>query len=322
MLGDKNEILVTSNRGVHRWEDKSKSWKFLDPKTNLKNPSLSTAALRNNELWIGYTNQSFGVLGQQGISVFDEEKLTWSYINPKQIGTRSPIRRISVMMNGDVWILFEKRPNRGAAAEFPFYPREADIFFQKSSIGRFRKGKWEYPLEFPELIDGTDFNQTVSDMVAIGDKLFISGRKGLYLGPNKWRRVIEGNIIRIEASDDGKSLIILRQGPRSNQNSSTFQRGRYDLATGKVSFEALPYEGLDIMQLDPPSYLWEYDDIGSEDSRLWAGEWVLLPNWKEGNWVIGPMGSNGYHGLIETPTAFWIASQGELVRLDRIRIEK
>ena len=74
------------------------------------------------------------------------------------------------------------------------------------------------------------------------------------------------------------------------------------------------------MQLEPPSYLWERN---SETNEMWRQSWVLLPEFKQERWVVGPFGSvNGYHGVIETPYAFWIASQGELVRLDRKQIEK
>lgn len=319
MLEERDEILVTSNRGVHRWEDKSQSWRFLDPQTQLKNPSLSTAACRNTELWIGYTNQSFGVIGQQGISVFNEKTLKWSYISPEQIGTRCPVRRMGVMTNGDVWVLFKRRPNRAAAGEFPYYQREADIF-REHGFGCFIRSKWEFPIEIPELADRTDFRRAGHDLVVIGNKLFVASREGVYLGPDQWRRIIEGDILRIAPSSDGQSLAILRQGPRNDQLSSTIQRGRYDLTTGEISFKALPYEGLNRMQLEPSSYLWELNDVESEKSRSWVQSWVLFPAPKDGNWVVGPLGGDSYHGVIETPNAFWIASRGELVRLDRRRM--
>jgi hypothetical protein len=322
MLSENGEILIRSNRGAHRWDDKSQSWKLLDPQTELKNPSLSTAAQRNNELWIGYTNQSFGVIGQQGISVYDEETLKWSYFSQEQIGTGCPVRRMGADTNGYVWILFGRRPNRGALAEFLFYPREAK-FFHESGLGCFRRGKWEFPIELTELDFRNDFlMNSTHDLVTIGDKLFVAGKEGVYLGPDKWRRIIEGDILRIEPSSDKKSLIILRQGPRSDQDFSTFQRGRYDLTTGDISFESLPYKGLDRMQLEPPTYLWNNKSMEPETSKAWRKNWVLSPGYKEGNWVVGPMGSNDYHGVIETPSAFWIASRGELVRLDIKNIVK
>ena len=140
MYSEKNEILIKSNRGVHRWVEKSKSWKYLDPQTPLKNPSLSTAALRSDKLWIGYTNQAFGVIGQQGISVFDEKKLKWSYISPEQIGTNCPVWRMGAMTNGDIWILFNGRPWRGAgsALESFIYSGESAIY-GKTGLGSFVK---------------------------------------------------------------------------------------------------------------------------------------------------------------------------------------
>jgi hypothetical protein len=323
MYSEKNEVLIKINRGVHRWDNNSQDWKYLDPQTPLKNPSLSTAALRNDELWIGYTNQSFGVIGQQGISVFDENKLNWSYISPEQIGTGCPVWRMSTMTNGDIWILFSGRPWRGAALEFSLYSREG-ANNTKSGLGCFSNDKWNFPIDLQDI----ERNNNISlifwddgnyDLVAVGNKLFISNRKGVYVGPDKWQRIVEGDILRMDLSADGKSLIILRQGPRTDDNSSTYQRGRYHLTMGKISFESLPFEGLDRMQLEPPSYLWERNN---ETPEMWKQSWVLLPEFKEERWVVGPFGSNnGYHGVIETPYTFWIASQGELVRLERKSIE-
>ena len=323
MYSEKNEILIKSSRGVHQWVEKSKSWKYLDTQTPLKNPSISTAALRNDKLWIGYTNQAFRVTGQQGISVFDENKLKWSYISSEQIGTNCPIWRMSAMTNGDIWILFNGRPSRGASTITIDYSLEPGSS-PKSGLGCFRKGKWNFPIDLP----ATDPKQTnlsgiwsVSgyDLISADNKLFVSNREGVYVGPDKWQRIVEGDILRMDLSSDGKSLIILRQGPRADDNSSTYQRGRYDLTTGIISFESLPFEGLDRMQLEPPSYLWERN---SEINEMWKQSWVLIPEYKEEGLVIGPFGSgNGYHSVIETPYAFWIASQGELVRLDRKSIE-
>ena len=64
------------------------------------------------------------------------------------------------------------------------------------------------------------------DLVSAGNQLFISNWEGVYVGPDKWQRIVEGDILRIDLSSDGKSLIILRQGPRKDENSSTYQRGQ------------------------------------------------------------------------------------------------
>ena len=37
---------------------------------------------------------------------------------------------------------------------------------------------------------------------------------------------------------------------------------------------------------------------------------------RESDWAVGPLGK-AYHGVIQTPHAVWLASRGELVRLDR-----
>lgn len=320
MYCEKNEILIKSNLGVHRWDAESQSWKFLEPKTELKNPSLSTAVLRKNELWVGYTNQSFGVLGQQGISVFNEETMKWSYISPEQIGTGCPVRRMAVLSNGDLWVLFRERPNRAAAEEYSYYQREAGLS-KEAALGCFRNEKWEYPLQLPGIDDSPAsltlyslINGNIYDLAVLDDKLFISNRSGVYLGRYEWEKIVEGEVLRMEPSYDGNSLIILHQGPRKDEDSSTFQRGLYDIDTGEVSFESLPYEKIREIELEPPDFLWEQQTIELQQSERWHQYWRLCDNTR----IISSLGS----GVIETPYAFWLVKEGELVRLDRKSIEK
>ncbi|HUT31594.1 MAG TPA: hypothetical protein VMX13_17520 [Sedimentisphaerales bacterium] len=327
MVADKGEILVTSNRGVHRWDDKKQTWRFLDPQAELKNPMLSAAVSRGNEFWVGYTNQSFGVVGQQGISVFDEDTLQWSYMSPERIGTACPVRRMAVTPDGDVWVLFEPRPYRGAAMEYAYYPRETKTA-RPWGLGCFSKGRWKFPVQLPEPaqpIDGPDYpwnHRGAHELVAVGDKVFVAASEGVYLGPGQWRRIVEGQVFSIELADDAKSLTLLRQGPREEQGPQTIQRGRYDLATGECPFETAPGDEARRWEFESRSCLWEQDLTESGHTRPWTGDWVLLSAWKDGNWAIGPLGGDTPHAVVETPHAFWIASQGELVRLDRKLMEQ
>ncbi len=328
MVADKGEILITSNRGVHGWDDKRQTWRFLDPQAELKNPMLSAAVSRGNELWVGYTNQSFGITGRQGISVFDEKTLQWSYISPEQIGTACPVRQMAVMPDGDVWVLFKPRPNRSAAAEFAYYPRETKTA-RPWGLGCFSKGRWKFPVQLPEPaqpIDGPEYpwdHSGVHELVAVGDKLFVAGREGVYLGPGQWRRIVEGQVFSIDLSADAKSLMLLRRGPREERGPETAQRGRYDLATGECSFQPVARdEAHPWWDFESRSCLWDQERTESGHPKPWTGDWVLLSAWKDGNWVVGPLGGDTQHAVVETPHSFWIASGGELVRLDRKRMER
>jgi hypothetical protein len=106
MVADHGEILATSNRGVHRFEARTGSWRFLDPHCDLRNSKVTTAVLAGEDLWVGYGRQSFGVWGSQGISRFSERSGRWTYLAPAELGTASAVRRIVALPNGDVWVLF------------------------------------------------------------------------------------------------------------------------------------------------------------------------------------------------------------------------
>src|SRR5207245_3991086 len=139
------EVLVASNRGVHRWLPVRRAWELLQTNAVLRNPSLAALTPIGNELWVGYTNQSFGVTGQQGISRFNERSGRWSYISPEQIGTRCPVRQIVSLSANDVWVLFHPRPWLGSAIEFHFYPREAPERKKPPfapGLGHYSAGKW------------------------------------------------------------------------------------------------------------------------------------------------------------------------------------
>ena len=53
-----------------------------------------------------------------------------------------------------------------------------------------------------------------------------------------------------------------------------------------------------------------------KDRYGWQHVWIRLPACKQGNWAVGPLDS-WTHAVVETPAAVWIASYGELIRLDR-----
>ena len=46
------------------------------------------------EVWVGYTNQSFGVLGAQGITRINETTGRWSHWTEKDLGTHCPVQSL------------------------------------------------------------------------------------------------------------------------------------------------------------------------------------------------------------------------------------
>jgi len=328
LVCDQGEVLITSNRGVHRWLDHERSWQLLNPKCDLPNPSLSAAVQVGGELWVGYTNQSFGVLGRQGISRFDERSGRWSYISPEEIGTNCPVRRMAVLPDDEVWVLFQRRPWLGAAVEFAYYPREKH---GPSGIGRCVGGKWEFPLKLngvpktitreaqgPNGIQRWEHPAPIQHLVRLGSCLFVASDSGVYVGPKSWRQILKGPVLAIEPSADGKTLVVTREDPAPPQSGQRMmQRCHYDPTTGKVAVEKVSAQGTDLWNMSRRGDLlhWETDE-----ARL-AGPWVRLPIAGLADRAIGPL-HDGYHNVIphkviETPAALWIASGGQLIRLDR-----
>ncbi|MBC8869362.1 MAG: hypothetical protein H8E44_08085 [Planctomycetes bacterium] len=323
LVFDEGEVVVTSNRGVHRWVDRERSWQLLDPKCDLPNPALSAAVPVGSDLWVGYTNQSFGVLGQQGISRFDERSGRWSYISPDEIGTNCPVRRMTVLPGDEVWVLFQQRPWFGAAVEFAYYPREK---YGPDGIGRYADGKWEFPVKLngvpktitreykgPNGIQRWEQPAPIQQLVGLGSRLFVASDAGVYVGPKPWRQILEGRVLAIEPSADGKTLVMIREDAETRQSDKPMmQRCLYDPATSKVAVEKVPAQGTDWWSMARRGDLLHW---GDDETRL-AGPWVKLPIAGLDDRAIGPLGG-GYHKVVETTAALWIASGGQLIRLDR-----
>jgi len=316
IVAENGEIIVTSDRGAHRWDARSESWRFLETGCPLKNPMLSAATPVGDELWIGYTNQGFGFVGEQGISRYDEVAGVWTHMAPDEIGTACPVRRIIARSPGDVWLLFQPRPWHGAAVEPIRVPAESQ------GIGRFRDARWEFPAKLDGVpmfeeggYEGRRWKRPlpVEHLVVIGGKMFVANRKGVYAGPGKWKEIATGDRIdRIDRSEDGKTLNIWRA--QRGRRRFVHQVGRYDVETGRLKYG----------DIKPGSAGW--NSLRRGDSLLdfrgdgtWAQVWVLVPTAREGGVAVGPLGTQ-LHAVVRTRHAVWIASPGELIRLDRGRL--
>jgi hypothetical protein len=301
MVAEDGEVIVLTDKGVRRWYEDKQKWIGLDPNSPLKNPSISAVTCVGNELWVGYTNQAFGVLGRQGISRFNEEKKKWIYTSPEEIGTACPVRSFVPLENGYILVLFRERHLITAAVESPFYPEPRG----SSGLGRFKDGKWEFPIT----LDGLPANETrtregpngpeewqepllIRDMAAVGGKVYVLNGDGVYEGPGKWRLVVKTNADvfwsgQLAASEDGKVLEI--------QKGFGDERTIYDPVTGKTT------------------------EVKSQNQGL-RQDWTEITNMGS-QWALGSLGSDN-HRVVETPWAVWLISQGELIRLDRAMLAK
>jgi hypothetical protein len=318
MVAENGEVLVTSNRGVHRFDQRAEVWRFLDPKCPLKNPAFHSAAVVGGELWLGYAQQSWGVYGPQGISRYNVRTNRWSYMSPEELGTASPIRRIAALDNGQVWVLFGSPPYMGAAVPYNFYAREN--IKRPTGLGCFADGKWRFPVEGPaagrgSAEQGFPFSRGAGgadDMLGLGKELVYSTATEVYAGPNPWRRVAEGQIVGIGPSEDRASAEIIRGSPEKVANGPTHcQRGRYTPGHTPVDFAAVkePY-------FEPYRYVSGESLIAPRKSA--GDQWVRVAL-GDGVWAAGEFSDdkgNG-HSVLESPDAIWIFAAGEIVRLDR-----
>jgi len=319
LVVENREVLLLTDQGVRRWMDKDAKWTPLDPQSPLVNPTIGTVVPIGKELWVGYTNQSFGVIGHQGISRFDEEKMTWSYTDPNEIGTSCPVKTI-VPLEKEVLVLFGHRQYMGSAAEFPFYRDEPR---GPAGLGRFAAGKWEFPFRLdgvPESITRTrkgpngqekwDEKLKVCDLIPAGGKVFVFNQAGLYEGPGKWRQVLalDGKSHYWSCfcrSADGKTIEVLQEG-KTIDGQLEGNRRVYDPATGKTTEGAISYK--------------EYSDarwnIEQPRGGVLRQDWTEVPTAMKGSWALGELDSK-YHRIVETRWAVWIVSTGQLIRLDR-----
>lgn len=338
MIAERGEVLAGTDRGLFRWT--GERWALLDTGSPIRNPSMSAVVGVGGELWVGYANQEFGVLGEQGISRYDEASGRWSQFSPREIGTGSPVHTILPTAGGEVWVLFMFRPWEGSTREWPFYRREG--WRSPEGLGRFAAGRWEFPARLPGVpetvsgqyqdAEGVLVTYTkrafITHLAAVGDRLFVANATGAYAGPKEWKKIVDRYVVFMEATKDGKSLEIVRNTvDKADGRTVRTERGLYDLASGKVEFN----------RVDPNSREWNYvvgssfayvvrwppqgakdPDGGSPMNR----DWTELPKRGSRVWAVGDLGSDTYaeYRVVETPGAVWLVSEGELIRLDRERL--
>jgi hypothetical protein len=326
LTGQDGEVLVGSNQGAHRWDAKRQAWDLLETGSPLRNPNLSAWALAGDELWVGTTNQSFGVTGAQGLSRFNERTGKWSYLSPKELGTGCPVASIQVVpRSGDVWVLFQPRAWGGAAVEYGFYPREARQP-RPAGLGRFHAGKWQFPVKLdgvpetfawevdtPEGKKKLSAPAPVTALVVVGDRVYVACAAGVFEGPDKWKRILEGPTFRLETAEDGKALQVLRSEKAANKGETKFQQGTYDLQTGKWTFRDLPRE----------RNLWALEATSGSLRKLGQevkdrGGWIEVPTAEKARWAVGPL--ENIEAVLQTPRAVWLAGNGQLIRLDRAKL--
>lgn len=310
MVAERGDVLVTSNQGLHRFDAGTESWRRLDSKCPLRNPTFHTAAVVGNELWLGYGRQSFGEMGQQGISRFSERTGRWSHMLPEQLGTASPVRRIVTLAGGEVWVLFGQRPYMGAAVQYLFYPREQVA--RATGLGRFAGGRWEFPVAGPkDQPDRPRLYGFTDDLAAVGDKLVYATASAVYVGPKPWKAIVRGDVVGIAPTADRKAVEIICRMPGTAGEGGGYRRGLYRPGAAEVRLGEFKVEDF------TREHEYMMGDSLLSPIRPAGRYWFHLPGFGDDRWVINNPGG-GYYGqsALETPSAVWVFLPGGIARLD------
>lgn len=319
LVGEGGEVLVTSNRGLHRFDPATASWRFLDTHSPLRNSVLTAAAVVGDELWLGYGLQSFGVMGEQGISRYSEKTGQWSYLSPAELGTASPVKRMEVLPNGELWVLFGEWPWLGSAMRYLFYAREARTP-RPAGLGKFVKGKWEFPVEGPPRRD-RDASIPVNpwwhneqDLAVVGNQLVVRGAESVFVGPKPWRQIATGGIIGIRATDDHQAVEIIRgigDNVAWSQGRPAYEHAFYKPGAGELTFAKLNSTGQDGFF----QYLMGSPSLSEAGKHAFA-----LPGIKGNRGELWYAGKPFGQSVVESAAAIWLFAEGEVIRLDRRRL--
>lgn len=321
-------VILLSETNVHQWDEKRASWRRLETHCTLPNPAIGDLSPIGDELWVGYTRQSFHFTGIQGISRYDAKAGRWSFMTSEELGTSCNVRSIAPGPGNQAWVLFAEKEWHGAASFIPHQEPPSSVA-GKPGVGRFADGKWQFPVKLPGVPESAQRTRRVGDRVqtwevslgigqlaGAGGAVFVVNGLGVYAGPGQWRRIYDKQVIGIEALADARTLGILRY-KGADAVGPKYDLGLYEPKTGKLTFREVKRSDLDS----------RYPLFGGRLSR--GGDHspgaARLPTKKPGDWYVCSYWHVRSHGqtpshLVESPRAFWIASTGRLIRIDRKKL--
>ncbi len=321
-------VILRSETNVHQWDEKRASWRRLETHCTLPNPAIGDVSPIGDELWVGYTAQGHYFTGIQGISRYDGKAGRWSFMTSEELGTSCNVQSIAPGPGNQAWVLFAQKEWYTAAIFIPRQEPPTSVA-SKAGVGRFADGKWQFPVKLPGVPESVQRSRRgpvrvetwqqslpIRQLAGAGGAVFVVNGLGVYAGPGQWRRIYDKQVIGIEALADARTLGILRY-KGADAEGPKYDLGLYEPKTGKLTFRK-------VKRSDPDS---RYPLFGGRLSRGGdhsRGAARLLTK-KPGDWYVCSYWHARWHGtggvrLIESPRAFWIASTGRLVRIDRKKL--
>ena len=284
------------------------------------NPSISAITPVGNELWVGYTNQAFGVIGQQGITRINQLTGKHTRLSPEDLKTHSPIRAICRRPGSDeVWVLFAQRLWLGAEKETIADPKERALNLA-GGIGVWKNGQWQFPVQsdgVPDHFEEEYWDEShqfirfkrplpLTHMAVAGDKLYVANRIGVYEGPGTFKPLFpeHARVMGISPSADGKSLLMICTRDFYRTHGSPIERLRHDPATGKQATEPMKNSEYAWSLLVQPTL--------EDPEGDWEPIWARIPGT---DLAVGPL-PEGEHRAVRTEHAAWVQSFGRLLRID------
>ena len=322
-------VILLSETNVHQWDEKRASWRRLETHCTLPNPAIGDLSAIGDELWVGYTAQDYHFTGIQGISRYDAKAGRWSFMTSEELGTSCNVQSIAAGPGNQAWVLFARKEWHTAAIFIPHQEPPSSVA-DKLGVGRFADGKWQFPVKLPGVPESAQRSRRgpvrvetwqqalpIGQLAAAGGAVFVVNGLGVYAGPGQWRRIYDKHLIGIDASVDARTLGILRH-KGADAEGPKYDLGHYDPKTGKLTFRKVKRE---VKRGDLDS---RYPRFGERFGGLPLGA-ARLPTKKPGHWYVlshwyvRSLGT-AHSRLIESPRAFWIASTGRLVRIDRKKL--
>lgn len=318
------QAILLGETAALQWVADHASWRRLRTHCTLANPAIQAVTRIGDEVWVGYTSEGYSRRGTQGISRYHTRTGRWTFLSSDDLGTSSPVRSIVADAEGGAWVLFGQPMWREAAAAEPILPFPR--LPARTGLGCFAEGRWQFPAELGGVPSSVDRSRRgpngverwkqhvpIEGVAAAGGKVFVANLLGVYAGPGKWRRIYDQEPVSIRASDNGRTLAIVRyDSKRSGTEETKYDIGRYDPKTGKLTFRPVKRGELDLY------YRWRAARFLRED-KFPSGA-APLPARKPGTWYLHPLHTQGSLRVVEMKDAFWIATPGQLIRLDRAKL--